>query len=33
MARMIALLGSRVLRDFRLTFDTKNKRIRFARAS
>jgi len=26
-------VGSRVLRNFRLSFDTKNKRIRFARAS
>jgi len=28
-----ANVGSRILKDFRLSFDTKNKRIRFARAS
>jgi len=28
-----ANVGSRVLKDFRVSFDTKNKRIRFARAS
>jgi D-alanyl-D-alanine carboxypeptidase len=28
-----ANVGSRILREFRLSFDTKNKRIRFARAS
>ena len=28
-----ANVGSRILRDFRLSFDTKNKRIRFTRAS
>lgn len=28
-----ANVGSRILKDFRLSFDTKNKRIRFARAT
>jgi CubicO group peptidase (beta-lactamase class C family) len=28
-----ANVGSRILKDFRLSFDTKNKRIRFSRAS
>jgi hypothetical protein len=28
-----ANIGSRVLRDFRVSFDTRNKRVRFTRAS